>query len=53
MHASGHAAVADLARLVAAINPERVVPIHTAMPERFEELFTCAELRGDGEWWDV
>lgn len=52
-HASGHAPVADLARLVAAINPERVVPIHTAMPERFEELFNCAELRGDGEWWDV
>jgi ribonuclease J len=52
-HASGHATVADLARLVAAINPERVVPIHTAMPERFEELFACAELRSDGEWWDV
>jgi ribonuclease J len=52
-HASGHATVADLARLVAAINPERVVPIHTATPERFEELFACAELRGDGKWWDV
>jgi ribonuclease J len=52
-HASGHATVAHLARLVAAINPERVVPIHTSMPERFEELFACAELRGDGEWWDV
>lgn len=52
-HASGHAMVADLQRLVAAINPKRVVPIHTAMPERFEELFVCAELHPDGEWWDV
>lgn len=52
-HASGHATVPDLQRLVAAMAPERVVPIHTAMPERFEELFACAELRGNGEWWDV
>lgn len=52
-HASGHATVADLQRLVSAIGPERVVPIHTAMPERFEELFACAELHADGEWWDV
>jgi ribonuclease J len=52
-HASGHATVADLQRLVAAISPERVVPIHTAMPERFEELFACAELHTDREWWDV
>jgi len=52
-HASGHATVADLQRLVAAISPERVVPIHTAIPERFKELFACAELHSDGEWWDV
>lgn len=52
-HASGHATVPDLQRLVAAMAPKRVVPIHTATPERFEELFACAELRADGEWWDV
>lgn len=52
-HASGHATVADLERLVAALRPERVVPIHTATPERFAELFACAELHADGEWWPV
>lgn len=52
-HASGHATVADLQRLATALQPERVVPIHTVMPERFTELFDCAELRADGEWWDV
>ena len=52
-HTSGHATVADLQRLVAAIRPERIVPIHTAMPERFKELFGGAELHADGEWWDV
>jgi hypothetical protein len=29
------------------------VPVHTATPERFVELFDCAELHADGEWWDV
>ena len=52
-HASGHATVADLERLVAALRPERVVPIHTATPERFSELFACAELHADGKWWPV
>lgn len=52
-HASGHATVEDLERLVAALKPERVVPMHTATPERFAELFTCAELHADGEWWPV
>ena len=52
-HASGHATVGDLERLVAALRPERVVPIHTATPERFSELFAGAELHADGEWWPV
>ena len=38
-HASGHATVADLQRLVTAMRPERIVPIHTCYPELFEERF--------------
>jgi ribonuclease J len=52
-HTSGHATVADLARLVAAVAPGRVVPIHTAAPERFAELFPRVELHDDGELWEV
>jgi len=52
-HASGHATVADLKRLATALGPERVVPIHTATPERFVDLFDCGELHADGDWWDV
>jgi ribonuclease J len=52
-HASGHATVADLTRLVSAMRPERVVPIHTASPARFLDSFDRAELRADGEWWDI
>src|SRR5205823_6452924 len=29
MHASGHASVADLQRLAAAIDPKQVVPVHS------------------------
>lgn len=53
VHASGHATVADLQRLARTINADRIVPIHTAAPERFPELFERVELHPDGEWWRV
>jgi ribonuclease J len=52
-HASGHASVADLQRLVAALNPRAVVPIHTEGAERYADFFGCVQARDDGEWWDV
>ena len=52
-HSSGHAHVPDLQRLVDAIAPKRVVPIHSFAGDRFEEFFPRVERRGDGEWWDV
>jgi len=53
VHTSGHASVTDLQRLVTAVNPGRVVPIHTEAPARFVALFPRSELHDDGEWWDV
>ncbi|MGH2965108.1 MAG: MBL fold metallo-hydrolase [Solirubrobacterales bacterium] len=53
VHASGHATVADLKRLAQALAPGRIVPIHTAAPERFEQLFHRVEPHSDGEWWQV
>lgn len=50
-HASGHACSRDLRRLVEAMAPRRVVPVHTSEPWRFAELFPAAELHADGEWW--
>ena len=52
-HTSGHAGVADLQRLVAALNPGRVVPIHTEAPARYATLFPNVIQRSDGEWWQV
>lgn len=52
-HVSGHAYVRDLRRLVDAIAPDRVVPIHTAEPARYASLFPNVDVRRDGEWWEV
>jgi ribonuclease J len=53
IHTSGHASIADLKRLVAAVRPKALVPIHTFEAERFPELFENVVLRRDGEWWEA
>jgi ribonuclease J len=53
MHTSGHASVLDLQRLVEAMRPNRVVPIHSEATNRFAELFPSVEQHPDGQWWDV
>lgn len=53
VHSSGHAYVEDLQALARAIEPERIVPIHTFAPERFEELFDNVAVQPDGSWWEV
>jgi len=50
-HASGHASLADLRRLATALDPGRVVPIHTEGAAHYEKLFGQAEPHSDGEWW--
>ncbi len=52
-HTSGHAYAPDLVRLVAALAPRVVTPVHSEVPERFLSLFSNAVLRADGEWWEV
>lgn len=53
IHSSGHAYVEDLQRLVAALAPGEVVPVHTEAPEEFGGLFEQARVRKDGEWWEL
>lgn len=52
-HASGHAFIPDLRRLVEAMAPERVVPIHSFAGDRYGELFPRVDRRHDGETWTV
>lgn len=53
LHTSGHASVTDLKRLVVALDPATVVPIHSEATGRFEQLFANVEQHRDGEWWEV
>ena len=53
MHASGHATVADLRRLVDAITPKAVGPGHTAAPNRYADLFPNVQVRHDRESWTL
>lgn len=52
-HVSGHAYVADIVRFVNAVNPRRVVPIHTFEPGRFEDHFTNVLRVSDGQPVDL
>ncbi len=52
-HSSGHAFVPDLRRLVDALAPRRLVPIHSFAGDRYAELFPRVDRRQDGEWWNV
>jgi ribonuclease J len=53
IHTSGHASPADLQKFAKALNPKKVVPIHSFEPERYRELFENVESHKDGEPWTV
>jgi ribonuclease J len=52
-HTSGHATVADLARLAQALDPGRIVPIHSFGSHRFADHFANVTMEDDGVWWEV
>jgi len=49
IHTSGHAYVSQLERLVEALKPRYVIPIHTFYPEKYAELFSNVVQLNDGE----
>jgi ribonuclease J len=53
LHTSGHASVPALRRLVDALAPQRVVPIHSEGGDRYADLFPRVDQQLDGAWWDV
>jgi len=52
-HSSGHAFIADLQRLCEALDPSRLVPIHSFAGDRFGEFFPQVDPHPDGSWWEV
>ena len=53
IHTSGHASPVDLKRFAEALKPAKIVPIHTFMPEKYQEIYTNVEPHPDGEYWEV
>jgi ribonuclease J len=49
VHTSGHAPVQDLKRLVNALKPRCIVPIHTFYPQDYPSLFPNVRVLKDGE----
>ncbi|MCW2904832.1 MAG: beta-lactamase domain protein [Streptosporangiaceae bacterium] len=52
-HTSGHAPLCDLKRLVAALKPGRIVPIHTEGAQQYARHFPRVSTRNDDEWWQA
>ena len=53
VHTSGHACPDDLKRFVCALNPKKLVPIHSEAPERYRELYPDVSAHHNGEWWKI
>lgn len=49
LHTSGHAKLEDMKKLVDAITPEILVPIHSFYPDKFKDYFKNVKLMNDGE----
>jgi len=49
VHTSGHAVMTDLQKLEKALNPLKLVPIHTEYPGGYEQYFKNVTLLKDGE----
>lgn len=52
VHTSGHATVSDLMKFAKALNPTKLVPIHTAYPIKFKEEFEKAGFINITLWYD-
>ena len=53
LHASGHASTSDIKRLIAELDPKKVVPIHTMVPNAFLDFSDKTELKEDGNEFEI
>ncbi len=53
LHTSGHASRDDLTRVVEAIKPRMLLPIHTLVPERYGELGALVSTSANGQWHEI
>ena len=48
-HTSGYAKLGDMKKLVDAIAPDNIIPIHIVYPDKFKSYFKNVKLVKDGE----
>jgi ribonuclease J len=53
IHTSGHASVSDIKRVIEGLEPKRIIPIHTMMPDAFKDISNKTELKEDGKVFEV
>jgi ribonuclease J len=53
LHVSGHATRSDIMETIAALNPSRILPIHTIAPAKIEEQFEGVIDAENGQWIDL
>jgi len=53
LHTSGHASVSDIKKLIAGLNPKKVIPIHTMTPGAFIDFSNKTELKEDGQEFEI
>jgi ribonuclease J len=49
VHTSGHAPLKDLKRFAGAIQPRKIIPIHTEFPHRYQDVFSNVHCLRDRE----
>lgn len=49
VHTSGHAALDDLQAFAEALNPQKLIPIHTFESAKYPKLFKNVQVLEDGE----
>ena len=50
LHTSGHAKLDDLKKLVEAMAPEVIIPIHSFYPDKYKNYFPNVRLLHDGDF---
>lgn len=53
IHTSGHSSVSDLEKVIIGLDPKKVVPIHTMVPNAFTIISNRTELKEDGKVFEV
>lgn len=53
IHTSGHASIADIKKLIAGLDPKKIVPIHTMVPDAFAGFSNKIEIQEDGREFEV